>query len=81
MLGYYGMFLVVWLTHPGVVLNLFKTNPVLSAFWQVLWVYLLFFTITKKSMAITMSIVYTVFSAVWVYAAVRRALVSPLSGR
>jgi hypothetical protein len=73
MLGSYRMFLVVWLTHPGVILHLFKEYPAISGLWQVLWLNLLHFTITKKSSAIVMAYIYSVISGAWIYFTARSA--------
>lgn len=73
MFGAYEMFLLTWLTHPGVVLNLFGGTPVMSALWQCMWMSILYYSITKESAAITMTTLYTVFAVVWTYYTARSA--------
>lgn len=76
MFGGYEMFLVVWLTHPGVVLDIWKGFPVISALWQCMWLQFLYFSIKKESAAITMSILYSIFTAVWMYFVARQSFMT-----
>lgn len=70
------MFLVVWLTHPGVVLDIWKGFPVISALWQCMWLQILYFSVTKQSTAITLSFLYTWFTVGWMYFVARQSFMT-----
>lgn len=67
--GYWETSLIVFLTHPGVILPESVWNfssPFLSALWQMVWVGLLSLP-GNSSVGGTMSILYAVFFVVYAY--------------
>jgi hypothetical protein len=77
--GYAETFLILFLTHPGVILPSFLDEfPTLRAIWQVLWTWILGLpgTRTTGALAWTMYAIYLIFLFVYMYLFLRDRILS-----
>lgn len=68
MYWYFPLFIIIFLTHPGVILNPFEKSPILNAFYQVFWVWILNLP-SNGSAALywSSSVIYYIVFVIWGY--------------
>ncbi len=62
------LFIIIFLTHPGVIFNPFEKSPLINALYQVFWVWLLNLpSLGSNALYYTSSTIYYWAFAIWAY--------------
>ena len=68
MYWYFPLFVIIFLTHPGVIFNPFETAPVINAFYQMFWVWILNLpSLGSNGLYYSSSVMYYIAFGVWAY--------------
>ncbi len=68
MYWYFPLFIIIFLTHPGVILNPFKESAIISAFYQVFWVWILNLPSNgSAALYYSTSVIYYWVFLIWAY--------------